>query len=128
MQAKGTFDVEMQPEPPYHQAEGVTLSRMAIDKKFEGALTGTSQVQMLAARTAIEGSAAYVALERVDGVLDEKRGSFVVTHVGHMRADHRSLRVEIVADSGTGELEGITGSMDIDIQGGQHFYTLDYTL
>ena len=40
----------------------------------------------------------------------------------------QSLTIPIVADSGTGELTGIAGSMSIDIVDGQHHYTIDWTL
>jgi hypothetical protein len=38
------------------------------------------------------------------------------------------LAITVVPDSGTGELRGITGTMMIRIQGGKHFYDLDYTI
>jgi hypothetical protein len=39
------------------------------------------------------------------------------------------LVIVVVPDSGTGELEGITGKMKIKFaDGGKHFYELDYTL
>jgi len=38
------------------------------------------------------------------------------------------LTVQVVPDSGTGELTGLVGQMDIQITHGQHFYSFDYTL
>jgi hypothetical protein len=40
----------------------------------------------------------------------------------------QSLTVEIVPDSGTGELGGIAGSLAIEIRDGKHYYTLRYHL
>ena len=37
------------------------------------------------------------------------------------------LSVTIVPDSGTGELEGISGSLTIDIRDGKHFSALAYS-
>jgi uncharacterized protein DUF3224 len=125
---KGTFEVRMSPEPPFDGAEGVPLGRVGLDKTFSGPLEATSQGFMLAARTKIEGSAAYVALERVTGSLEGRRGTFVLQHTGVMNRGARSLTVTIVPDSGTGALEGISGRMTIEIAGGRHFYELEYAL
>jgi len=39
-----------------------------------------------------------------------------------------SSKIEVVPDSGTGELEGISGDMVIRIKGGGHFYDFDYEI
>jgi hypothetical protein len=39
-----------------------------------------------------------------------------------------SLTVTVVPDSGTDELTGLSGTMNIDVTGGQHSYTFEYTL
>lgn len=126
MKVKSTFEVTMQGEPPYDTVEGVTLSRASISKTFTGPLSATSTVHMLAARTPQPTSAGYVALERIVGTLDGRSGSFALVHLGLMAAGERSLKVHIVPDSGTGELAGISGQMDIQIVDGKHFYELDY--
>ncbi len=128
MIAQGTFVVSMKPEPPYDSDAGVTLARASFDKTFAGALTAVSTVQMLAARTAIENSAGYVAIERIVGSVAGRTGSFVVVHVGLMNRGARALTVQIVPDSGTQELTGIAGSMSIEIVDAKHTYQLDYTL
>jgi len=38
------------------------------------------------------------------------------------------LTLTVVPDSGTGQLAGLTGAMTIDIVGGKHLYTFEYTL
>ena len=38
------------------------------------------------------------------------------------------LSVTVVPDSGTGELEGLTGKMTIKIADGKHSYEFEYTL
>lgn len=124
----GSFEVKMQGEPPYEVVEGVSLGRASFDKRFHGPLTATSQVQMLAARTPTPGSAGYVALERITGSLEGKSGTFVVVHLGLMDRGAQSLRIDVVPDSGTGALAGIKGQMKIRIEGGQHFYDLEYAL
>ncbi len=128
MIAKGSFEVTMHAEPPYDTADGITLARASFDKRFSGPLDASSKVHMLAARTPVETSAAYVALERITGTLDGRKGSFVVVHVGTMARGGRSLRIDIVPDSGTGELAGIAGRMNIELTEGKHLYEIDYTL
>jgi hypothetical protein len=128
MQARGTFELTAHPEPPFLEADGVSLGRARFEKRFSGALSAESEVHMLSARTPVKGSAAYVAVERISGTLDGRRGSFVVAHLGTMGGGEQSLTIPIVPDSGTGELAGIRGSMHIDIVDGQHHYTIDWTL
>ncbi len=83
---------------------------------------------MLAVGTDVPGSAAYVAIERVNGSLQGRTGSFFLQHNGVMNRGAATLSLSIVPDSGTGELVGISGRMAIDITGGKHFYTLDYAI
>lgn len=122
--AGGTFDVTLTPQP----AGEDSLGRMTIDKRFHGALDATSSGQMLAAGTAVQGSAGYVALERVTGTLDGRSGTFVLQHSGTMSRGASQLAISVVPDSGTDQLLGLAGSMTIVIAGGQHSYEFDYTL
>lgn len=124
--ARGTFEVNMEPEPPFLEQDGVTLNRNAVRKEFSGGMAGTSEAQMLAAFTGTPGSAGYVAIEHFTGSVDGKPGSFVLQHNGVMDKGDARLTVTIVPDSGTGELTGISGTMELDNAEGQHSYVLDY--
>ena len=84
--------------------------------------------QMLTAMTKVEGSAVYVAVERLMGTLQGQQGSFVLHHTGIMNRGAQKLTINVVPDSGTNQLSGITGTMTIRIADGKHFYDLDYTL
>lgn len=126
--ASGTFEVQLKPMPTYETAEGAMLGRMSIDKQFRGDLEATSRGEMLSAGTAVKGSAAYSAVERVSGTLAGRRGTFVLQHTGVMNRGAPSLVITVVPDSGTGELAGLTGTMGIQIEGGRHSYTFDYDL
>jgi hypothetical protein len=126
--ATGTFETQAHPQPPYASADGVSLGRMSIEKRFDGDLAGAGQVEMLTAMTSVAGSAGYVAIERVSGTLHGRAGSFVLQHSGTMNRGEASLAVSVVPDSGTGALAGIAGTMKIDIVDGKHLYTFDYTL
>lgn len=124
----GPFEVTMHAEPPYDTRDGLNLARATFDKKFHGGLEATSLVHMLSARHATKPSGTYVALERIEGTVDGKRGSFCVTHHGTMSSAAQSLVISVVPDSGTGELEGLAGTMRIRIEDGKHFYDFDYSL
>jgi len=127
MTAHGTFDVKVVQQPQDDSAGG-PFGRLFLDKHFHGDLEATSKGQMLAAGTAVEGSAAYAAFELVTGTLNGKRGSFILQHKGTMRKGVYDLSVTVVPDSGTDELTGIAGEMKIIIEGGKHSYEFEYTL
>ncbi|HEX2870436.1 MAG TPA: DUF3224 domain-containing protein [Polyangiaceae bacterium] len=125
--AQGSFDVTATRQPPYDSADGLVLGRTSFVKSFKGPLEASSTVEMLSAGTPTKGSAVYVALERVNGKLAGRTGNFVLVHYGIMNRGTPTLRLEVAPDSGTGELVGLTGQMQIDIKDGKHFYTFEYS-
>jgi hypothetical protein len=124
---QGSFEVTATRQPPYDSADGLVLGRTSFVKSFKGPLEASSTVEMLSAGTPTKGSAVYVALERVNGKLAGRTGNFVLVHYGIMNRGTPTLRLEVAPDSGTGELVGLTGHMQIDIKDGQHFYTFEYS-
>jgi hypothetical protein len=126
--AEGTFEVTLDPQPPYDETAEVILNRVSIRKVFHGALEATSAGEMLSAMPAVKGSAGYVALEHVRGTLDGRAGGFVLQHLGAMNRGKPKLEVAVVPDSGTGALLGLAGHMLIEIVDGQHRYVFDYEL
>lgn len=126
--AKGTFEVSMKPLSETDSSAGAKLGRMSIDKQFSGDLAGTGKGEMLSAVTEVKGSAGYVAIERVAGTLNGRKGSFVFQHSGTMNRGAPQLSITVVPDSGTDELSGIAGSFQINIVEGKHFYEFAYTL
>ena len=125
MHARGTFEVTLAPQPGLADA---VPGRMTIDKRFQGDLEGTSQGQMLAAQTTVQGSAGYVAIERVRGTLAGRTGTFVLQHSGLMDRGKPELSIAVVPDSGTEGLTGLRGRMTILIEGGRHSYDFEYSL
>ncbi len=126
IRATGKFEVKLVPQSTDGFDEGGALGRMTIDKVYAGDVVATSKGQMLMAMTSVKTSAAYVAVERVSGTVSGKRGTFAMHHTGVMKRGTPSLAVVIVPDSGTDELEGITGTLNIIIEQGEHSYELDY--
>jgi len=125
--ARGTFDVTTKPVAMNEQAQAATLGRFSLDKQFHGDLEGTGAGEMLTAGR-VEGSGGYVAIERINGTLHGRAGSFVLQHTGTMAPGVLELSITVVPDTGTGELTGLAGKLSIDFSGGGHAYDLEYTL
>lgn len=123
--ASGTFTVKVIPQAP-HDGDTSGVGRLLLDKQFQGDLEGASKGQMLAMGTAVEGSAGYVAIEQVTGTLEGKTGSFALQHFGKMTRGNPEMNVAVVPDSGTGELSGLSGNMQIIIADGSHSYDFNY--
>ncbi len=121
--AHGTFEVQLTPQSPVGGIDGLSIS-----KQFTGALEGTSTGAMLAHRTMVDGSAGYVAIEVVTGTLDGRTGSFVLQHSSVMERGTPAQSISVIPDSGTGDLEGLSGQMIITITDGEHFYDFDYVI
>jgi hypothetical protein len=123
----GPFDVKVT-----HQDDSSgdpLLNRMTLDKQYHGDLEATGIGQMLTAGTDVKGSGAYVAIEKVTGTLEGKKGTFILQHAGTMTREVPQLAIVVVPDSGTSDLKGISGNMKIKFaEGGKHFYELDYTM
>ena len=129
IQATGPFEVKLAPQTLSDVAAPSALGRLSIDKQFHGDLEATSRGEMLSAMGGVDGSAGYVALERVTGSLHGRRGSFVLQHSGSLNRGQQSLSIHVVPDTGTDELTGLAGTMRIVIGSlGEHSYAFDYTL
>jgi hypothetical protein len=122
--ATGTFTTAFEPLP----SDDATIGRMRVRKTIEGDLTGTGVAEMMSVGTAVEGSAGYVAIDRITGTLGGRTGSFVLQHHGLMARGEGTLTVSVVPDSGTGDLTGLSGSFAIVNEAGVHSYVFDYDL
>lgn len=125
----GPFEVNLAPQPVEDSDEAEVLGRMRFDKRFHGALEATGLGVMLFNRSPVEGSGAYVAIERVSGTLAGRRGSFAFQHNCHMDGGAQQQSITVIPGSGTGELAGLSGTLRIRIEeGGAHFYDFEYSL
>lgn len=126
--AEGTFEVKTVPLAGDEALAGTLLGRYSLVKQYHGDLEGTSKGEMLAAGDPKSGNAGYVAIEEVKGRLNGHAGSFALQHIGVMENGAYKLSVVVVPGSGSGELKGIAGTMEIIIAGGKHSYRFEYTL
>ncbi len=129
MHASGYFDVTLAPQAADNpQVRTAQIERLSIDKKYHGDVQGTSAGQMQAIKDD-KNTGAYVALEKVVASLKGSSGTSMLMHYGYMSQDvvGRWL-VEIVPDSGTGELAGLSGTMKIIPKDGKHYYEIECAL
>lgn len=122
--AKGTFGVTIEPKDQ-DKAGAITFGRFAVAKKFHGDIDGTSTVDMLTA-VSEKGPRAYVALEKVTGDVNGKKGSFIFLQKGTDVEDAQTLTVTVAPGLGTGELAGLEGEMKITTVGKDHQYEFEY--
>lgn len=124
--ATGTFEVKLTPQDD--KSEDTSLGRMTIEKQWQGDMTGASKGQMLTGGDLKTGSAGYVAMEKFTGSLKDKQGSFILQHTATMTKGKGDLTITVVPDSGTDQLQGISGKLTIKIENGKHFYDFEYSL
>lgn len=124
MQTTAAFTVDLTPGDPVLDSTG----RFDIVKTWTGGLDGRGRGVMLTAGDPVSGAAGYVALETFEGTLDGLAGSFAFQQFGTMSGGAQLLRYDIVPGSGTGELVGLTGTVDLTITRGEHTVRVDYRL
>ncbi len=124
---KGSFEVKGTPQTPDETTQKIGAMRMTFEKRFSGPLDATGLVSMMGVMND-QGSGGYVALERVTGTVDGRKGSFSFQHSSTMNRGKPSQSISVIPDSGTDELKNISGEMKIDIVDGQHFYTFSYDM
>jgi hypothetical protein len=122
--ARGEFEVKLVPLESHH----AVIGRMAGEKQFYGDLEATSKAEMLTFMTPVKGSAGYVAIELVTGALHGRKGTFVLQHSSTMAAGAQHQSVIVIPDSGTDELQGLSGSMTIIVADGGHSYDFNYEI
>lgn len=123
-ETQGSFEIDMTPGEPLLGG----TARMDFTKTWSGGLSGTSRGVMLSAGDPQAGDAGYVALEVVDGELDGRGGSFALQQLGTMAQGEPVLIYGIVPGSGSGDLAGITGVVNLTVVDGEHKVTVLYDL
>ncbi|RYZ51997.1 MAG: DUF3224 domain-containing protein [Proteobacteria bacterium] len=125
---QGPFKVKGIPAEADSVLTEMGAMRMRFDKTFEGALNATSIVSMMGLMNPEKMAGAYVALEKVTGSIEGKSGSFCLYHCSSANAGVNVQSIQVVPESGTGELAGLKGSMEIDNEKDVHSYRFKYEL
>ena len=95
-----TFDGEL--------TTGWSVKRATVHKRYGGALVGTSVAEVT---TTGQGTGmAYSALERVEGTLDGRSGSFLLQHGGAGDESGQTAFGHVVQGTGTDGLVGLRGT------------------
>jgi hypothetical protein len=123
-----TFVNDTYDEQSEGEFEGSTLARIDITRTFTGDVDGSSTAELMTVRSP-DGSAAYVAFDRIVATIDGRSGAFVFQHWGTITAEGGRIAGAVVPGSGTGELSGVEGEGTIRVDGeGTHTLELDYRL
>ena len=123
-----TFVNDTYDEQSGGEFEGSALARIDITRTFTGDVDGSSTAELMTVRSA-DGSAAYVAFDRIVATIEGKSGAFVFQHWGTITAGGGRVAGAVVPGSGTGELSGMEGEGTIRVDGeGTHTLELDYRL
>jgi hypothetical protein len=92
----------------YKEVSGAKLTHAKMSYAYHGDLEAESTAQML--MTYRDNNAAdYVGLEKIEGTLGGKQGSFVLQLTGGFDGTTARVNSVVVPGSGTGELKGLTG-------------------
>lgn len=90
-------------------AEGPALSRIHIGELFSGDIEACGITEFLQA-THADGSASFVGIERINGSLGSRRGTFLIESNGSLSGNEVSAEWRVIPGSGTGELAGLRGA------------------
>jgi len=125
--AVGAFELASWEEDTYEElGDGGKLTRASVTQAFSGDVVGDGAVQWLMCYRN-DGTAHFVGLQLVRGVIDERKGSFVLETSGDFDGKQATWSGSVVAGSGTGELEGIRGRATFGApKGPKADFTLDY--
>jgi Protein of unknown function (DUF3224) len=132
MRATGTFTVtafnptSTAPETDIKTALAVGVA--VIDKTFSGDIAGRSSTIFTSAFDQPRGVGTYVALESFEGTVDGREGTFNFVHSASTSGSDRTAEYfAIAAESGTGQLAGISGAGGLEIDAdGTHRIWLEY--
>lgn len=125
--ATGKINVKTYDPTPYDQsAEGPTLSRIHVVEDFSGDIAGEGVATFLQT-TRAEDEASFVGVERVEGSVGGRSGTFVLQDQGSLKGSTVSGTWFVIPGSGTGDLIGLRGEGGFTAELGQRAdITLDY--
>jgi hypothetical protein len=107
--AKASFEIKGWDEETYQDLAGDgKLTRASVKQVFNGDIEGSGSVEWLMCYRD-EGQARFVGLQQVDGRLGNRSGTFVVETVGTFDGKIAKGSWNVIADSGTDELSGLSG-------------------
>ena len=127
--ASATFLIKSWDEKPYgERADLPKMTRATVVKTYRGDIEGEGHVDYLMVYRA-DGSATFVGLERIEGQLAGRTGTFVLQRTGVFENGQAKESYSVVRDSATGELSGLRGDGASALGHGTDFpFSLEYEL
>jgi hypothetical protein len=106
----GIFKIEGWDESAFSEEEdGRKLTQASVKQSFSGDIEGEGSVEWLMCYRPDE-TAEFVGLQRIDGRLGGRTGSFVLLQTdGSFDGTEAKGQLSVVPGSGTGELSGLRG-------------------
>lgn len=131
--AVASFSIESWEDQTISEEGGIRIYRTHLTKRFDGDIKGESVGDMVMVH--INGTpAAYCGFERITGRLADRGGEFLLQHTASAGVEG-GLEIKVVTGSGTGELQGLTGTARIGVSGeasdssdAGHTVMIDYVL
>jgi Protein of unknown function (DUF3224) len=108
---------------------GVPIGEINMVKTFTGDIDGRSETRFIGGISADQSTGGYAAMESFEGSINGLHGSINFVHIQIISGGTvTSMHVDIVAGSGTSELEGISGTGAIRVDpDGTHRFSLEFT-
>ncbi|EFH90063.1 DUF3224 domain-containing protein [Ktedonobacter racemifer] len=126
---KSDFKISSWDQRPYDEPkEGPKLLQTDVKRSFQGDIEAESIAVLLMCQ-ADDGSAGYVATEKVVGRIGSRSGSFVIQHGGAVASGNVTDSFGyVVPGSGTDELQGLRGHCVWHHDEHEATFTLDYDI
>jgi uncharacterized protein DUF3224 len=105
----GAFQVAGWDEKPYHEGAEGKLTLAIVSQTFSGDVAGHGDARWLMSYRP-DGTARFVGLQRVEGEVEGRQGSFVLETAGDFDGKTATWSATVVSGSGTGELSGLEGT------------------
>ena len=127
--ANARFAITKWDETPYSEdPDQPKLTRASVTKTYTGDIEGQGHVEYLMMYRR-DGSASFVGIERIVGRLGGRTGTFVLQRTGVFEGGLAKESYTVIADSGTGQLQGLAGDGTSAVgHGMEHPFMLSYAL
>jgi hypothetical protein len=126
--ATGSFQLASWNEETYDEGQANKITLATVEQNFSGDITGDGAVRWLMAYRA-DGTARFVGMQKVDGTLAGRHGSFVLETAGDFDGQMARWTATVVPGSATDELTGLDGAGSFGAEHGpEATYEINYQL
>jgi Protein of unknown function (DUF3224) len=109
IKATGSFQLSSWSEETYDEGQAAKMTLATVEQGFSGDITGDGAVRWLMAYRA-DGTARFVGMQKVDGTLAGRHGSFVLETAGDFDGQMARWTATVIPGSATDELTGLGGA------------------